>query len=214
MSRPTTDHLLSLALSAVEDLHFDVAHSEFEQASFDTLLSHCATLPCVSVRHIPRSCRPLLADVLAREFSYAHQHGIWGYARVHIFAKAVLWAPAYRKKKKRLLLYSILNHRLLQWKQGNIKSLWSEASSGPTPIPPSSSSMAVNVSRALRMGREGQYSKAIQALNSLGTRSHNDLAARDELVSRHPQHPLPKPEDFPISHPALSVTPPQVLAAL
>lgn len=60
--------------------------------------------------------------------------------------------------------------------------------------------------RALTLGREGKYGKAVQALDSLGIRSHNDPVA---LIQRHVL-----PEETTNPPPSLSVTSPQVLASI
>lgn len=99
----------------MESLLFEEAHLDVETDSFNALMHLCASLPISSIKHIPRSCRPLLAQTLAREFRYAHQKGLWGFARVHIFAKAVLRLPPRGRKKKRLLMHTLLTQRLTLW---------------------------------------------------------------------------------------------------
>ena len=55
--------------------------------------------------------------------------------------------------------------------------------------PPSSSEF--NKSRALFWAREGRYSNALQALNSVGVAEYNDNDAYQDLFKRHPSSPSP-----------------------
>ena len=72
--------LLSLGLHAAESLHFDEDSKEYEMASFNMLMNTCMTLPLTTVKHIPRSCRPLLAQILSQEFARANRDSLWGFA--------------------------------------------------------------------------------------------------------------------------------------
>ena len=51
-----------------------------------------------TVSHIPRSVRPLLAQVLAGELHHACSDGLWGFTRLFLFAKSVLRLPEERKR--------------------------------------------------------------------------------------------------------------------
>lgn len=70
---PDEDMLLH---QAVETLQFDKDYSSFEADSFNALLSRYMTLSTPTVKHVPRSCRPLLAQLLAKEFQHASPNKI------------------------------------------------------------------------------------------------------------------------------------------
>lgn len=120
--------LITLAIEATESLQFQESH-QVEAESFNALMHQATTLPTTSIKHIPRSCRPALAQIWAKEFRHACQKGLWGFARIHIFAKSVLCLPPRRKKKNRELVHTLLSRRLSQWRNGEIKQLYLEASS-------------------------------------------------------------------------------------
>ena len=103
------------ALKLAETLPSD---STNETVLFQALMNEIITLPVTTVVHIPRSVRPLLAQVLSSELSHARLHGIWGFARFHLFAKAVLRCPPRGGRKKRLVVKSILLTRLKRWQEG------------------------------------------------------------------------------------------------
>ena len=98
-----------------------------ETVLFQALMNEIITLPVTTVVHIPRSVRPLLAQVLSSELSHACLHGIWGFARFHLFAKAVLRCSPRGGRKKRLVVKSILLTRLKRWQEGDLIGLWEEA---------------------------------------------------------------------------------------
>ena len=203
-------HLLSLTLQAVESQQFDAAHSAVESDSFHALMHRYTFIPISSVKHMPRSCQPLLAQVLSSELKYARLKGIWGFTRLHIFAKLVLSTPPNQKKKGRIQLHSTLRHQLLKWQAGDLHDLWSTSTSRSKPPYGTSSTSHPNSTRALLLAREGHYSKAIQALRSLGIHTPDDLAALAELIKQHPTHPLPESVNNP--PPPFTVEEAQVLA--
>ncbi len=191
---PDEDMLLHLALQAVETLQFDKDYSSFEADSFNALLSKCMTLSTPTVKHVPRSCRPLLAQLLAKEFQHARRANIWGFARVFLFPKLTLSSPPRRKKKRRDIPRAVILNHLTAWKRDRIYDLWSEAISKQnqaTKQYSGNSSTQTNIHRALTLGREGHYSKAVQALGSLGVASPDSPTALQELIVRHPLGALP-----------------------
>ena len=65
-----------------------------------------------------------------------------------------------------------------------------------------------NVGRALNLSEHGRYGPAMQSLSSFGCASEDDNEALDELVERHPTHPLPTVSDempLPLSVDSVSV---------
>ena len=60
-----------------------------EAVIFQSLMDEIIRLPVNAVCHIPCSVRPLFAEVLFSEFNYPGQEGLWGFARLFLFAKAV-----------------------------------------------------------------------------------------------------------------------------
>ena len=76
----------------------------YEPFLFDALMKEVSTLPVKTVGHTPRSVRTKLGEILATEFKNATHHGIWGFARLFMFAKAVLRCPPKGGKKNGMFL--------------------------------------------------------------------------------------------------------------
>ena len=83
-----------------------------ESIIFNSVLEEICSLPAHTVSHIPRSVTPLFATVLAAELYNADIHGIWGFVRFSMLAKCVLRCPPREKKKKRVVISSLLSSRL------------------------------------------------------------------------------------------------------
>ena len=127
-----------------------------------------------------------------------------------LLPKTILWLPSRGGKKHRFSASREINTRLSQWDGNNISHLWEVATSQAKSPRPSTSSN--NLQRALFKGREGHYGKAIQALQSQGIASPNNVSALIDLIHRHPQSPLPPHQaNFP---PPLSTSPKMVRATL
>ena len=157
-------------------------------------MNEVATLPVHSVLRIPRSVRPLLAQVLSGELQHACYDGIWGFLRMYMFAKAVLHAPPRAGKQKRYEVKDILSSRLRQWQECDILSLWNDAriqSTSQRGVHPSSTLSTSNARRSLKLSREGRFADAMRALGSQGCASQDDPAALTEIKSRLPEHSLP-----------------------
>jgi len=77
--------------------------------------------PVRTIAHVPHSICPLL--FLSVELRKACS-SVWGFARLFMFAKAVLRIPV-NNQRHRFVMYSILLDRLHLWNQsGGIHSLW------------------------------------------------------------------------------------------
>ncbi len=176
-------------------------------------MNTCMTMRVTSVKHTPRSCRPLLAQILSQEFALANRNNLWGFARVYILAKITLSPPPRIKGgKKRTPPQSTIRRRLLAWKKGDIQGLWQEATSQSVPTRNDSGPPPSSRQRALALAREGKYSKAIQSLDSLGIAQPDNVTALRELRDRHPLNVQPMERStFP---PHLTVDEPQVKAAI
>ena len=186
----TSDIVLN-GLSAAAALDSGVS---FNSSTCDAVMNEVMTLPVFTVAHVPKSVRPLLAEVLSTEFRLCATEGVLGFMRLYVFPKSVLRVPPRGGKKKRHLMKSLLTSRLKQWQSGNFVSLWldarSDASSnraGPAPADVRKS----NARRSIKLAREGRYGDAIRSLLSQGCASHNDCHALYDLTSRHPDHELP-----------------------
>ena len=200
------------AVRAVERLS---CYSEQESFLFESIMSEIVTLSVTTVCHIPRSVRPLFAQVLAKELGHATLDGLWGFARLFMLPKAVLRCPPRGGKKKRHVVKAELLSRLQRWQAGEIASLWEDARSDAKHHDKKckhSCTAGINTRRSLRLAREGRFSNAMKALGSLGCASPDDTSALTELRQRHPEHSLPAwNEDIP---PPLTVSSASVLAAL
>ena len=53
-------------------------------------MKEAVTLPVYSIVHVPRSVRPLLAQVLTIELEHRYSDGFWGFERSFIFSKCIL----------------------------------------------------------------------------------------------------------------------------
>ena len=105
-----------------------------EEETLSSVRREIATLPVNTIMHVPASARPLLAQVLADEFNHCNsKNGIWGFTRLFMFAKAVLRFPPRGGRSKRCAMKTILNTRLLRWKEGDLYGLWQEAKAEARP---------------------------------------------------------------------------------
>ena len=128
--------------------------------------------------------------------------------------------PPRAGKKKRYLVSSLLCDRLNKWKSGvgGILDLWQAAGalqrgSSARSVATSAESLEKgNIRRALRWASDGRYGNALRALGARGVASYDNVAARDDLIHRHPQNVVPsRSSDVPVS---LVVEPSIVLYAL
>ena len=167
---------------------------EFELEVFNSFMNEASMLPIPTISHIPKSVRPLVAEIMAKELLHACEDGLWGFARLFIFAKCTLRSPPRGGKKKRYVVKDLLSTRLRRWQQGDILSLWlevrDELKSRPSMEQTSNVSRA-NARRSLRLAREGRFSNALRALSSHGCASHDNETAMQELKNCHPEHVLP-----------------------
>ena len=152
------------------------------------------TLPVSTISHVPRKVRPLLAQVITTELQHARLDGLWGFTRLSLFPKAVLRPPPRGGRKKRYAVDALIVSRIRRWQDGDLEALWLEArNDSSSRRAPSNVGDAVrgNVKRALRLAREGRYSDAMQALGSIGYAPSDNVDALNDIMSRHPTHPLP-----------------------
>ena len=201
-------------LSDSNDLVLEaIRSSESLSCHMDEIIS----LPVTTVVHIPRSVRPELGKILAKELKHASKDGLWGFARLFLFPKAVLRCPPRGGRKKRVVVKAVLLSRIRRWLEGDFVSLWEEArldaSHGDKSANRSHVSLdSANAKRSLSLAREGRYSDAMRSLGSSGCAPHDDPSAVSELRSRHLDHCLPSwNTDIPSP---LVVTSSSVLAAL
>jgi len=165
-----------------------------ESEVLNVLLDHVMICSVTTVSHIPRSVRPLLAHVLSIEFQKACT-SVWGFVRLFIFAKVVLYVPSnHSNRRRRCVISSVLLDRLHMWSLSNgVNSLWSLLQDDlkvSKPAKPASSD-EFSKHRALFWAREGRYSNALQALNSVGVAGHDDEGAFQDLLKRHPHSSCP-----------------------
>ena len=100
-----------------------------ESEIFVAFIEEVISMPVNTVCRIPQSVRPLLAQVLSSELKHACYDGLWGFARLHMFAKAALRSPPQGAKRKRYVVSALLKSRLQQWHNGCLVSLWEEVRS-------------------------------------------------------------------------------------
>ena len=162
------------------------------------------------------NARPLLAKVLSAELRHARLNSRWGFVCFPLLAKAVLRTPQ-GGKRKRYVVSALILARLHRWQEGDLVSLWEEARAGYRAPHPHTSPEDIplsNAKRALRQAREGRYAAAMRALGSAGCASPDNAKALNDLLSRHPQHPIPQRSGVHSTPPSISVDPEAVLSAL
>ena len=201
--------VLQVALIAANNMQLQDKYHSMEKECVNSIMESCFTMQTCTISHVPKSCRPSLAKILKNELKKACTN-IWGAIRLCMFAKAVLRLPPRGGKRHRHILSSTIQKRIDRWQNEGIVHLWNEALSDTNNSYNSTSSP--NLKRALFKAREGHFGKAIQALQSLGASSTNNIAALNDLIRKHPQHHLPEYiENIP---PTLSVSTEDVLASL
>ena len=144
---------------------------------------------------------------------------VQGWLLVYIFTRAVLPARIGGDEQGESKA-KLIKERLRRWRQGEFAALWSEAVQLSSQKPkarkkkagaaPEKSQHDLNVERATKLCQEGQYTKALQALVSLGLADESAATLR-EMQSKHPQS---APPVIPTTDVApLSFAPSQVLEA-
>ena len=71
-----------------------LSSSEIDLKVFDAVMNEVMSLPIFTVVHVPKSVRPLLAEVLSQECQLSVSHGAVGFMRLFAFAKSVLRVPS------------------------------------------------------------------------------------------------------------------------
>ena len=184
-------------------------------AAFASLMEEIALLPVGTVAHVPRATRPLLAEVLTICLRDARTAGLWGFARLMMFAKGILRSPPRGGRQKRHVVKASILSRLHRWQRGELVELWREVRTDARPREATGGAEAVargNARRALRLAMVGRYSDAMQALGSHGCASPGDEEALQDMLRRHPHQDVPEWSDAPPA--PLVVEPEFVLAAL
>ena len=193
----SNEQLIEIALSAANNLSIDPQYSSIEQICANALLEKVMSVPANTVGHVPRSCRPLWAQMLTTELGHANTNNIWGIIRLLMLAKATLRLPPQgtHKNRHRFSGKPLIESRLKRWRDEGPAPLWRDLTTQSshmvlcqTPPAVSSSSKA---KRALVEAQNGHYSKAIQALRSSGVASPDNQTALADLIRRHPKHSLP-----------------------
>ena len=87
------------------------------------------TLPVSTIFYVPRSVRPLSANVISTELRHAWPDGIWGFACLSLLPKAVLCTPSRGERKKLYVGGALISSWLHCWQDGELIALWLEAHS-------------------------------------------------------------------------------------
>ena len=213
-SPSTSSDPLDIGLNSVQCGSFQ-GPAAMDSEVLNFMMELIMVCPVSTVAHIPRSVRPLLAQVLSVEFRKARS-SVWGFVRLSLFAKLVLRLPSARgSKRRRFVMSSVLLDRLHLWSQPDgICCLWASLQDDLRDRKPKGESCSsFRKSRALFWAREGRYSNALQALSSQGVAGFDDDSAYNELLNRHPSSPCPD-TDVMSSDPALTVDESMVLSCL
>lgn len=155
----------------------------------------------VTVKYVPKACRPLMGEVLANELRLAAQNKIWGVARLMLVAKCILRPPVKGGSRCFYGVAKLISDRLRRWLDGEVFELWTEAKNsagkkGGTRKKGHSDvfTQTKNIKRSLQMACKGHYAKAIRALMSKGIASLGNPEAFIDLQAKHPP-----PRDIPQS---------------
>ena len=144
---------------------------------------------------------------------------VQGWLLIFIFTRAVLPAGIAGNQDQAESKSKLIRERLRRWRQGEFSALWSEAVQLSSKRPkakkkkasvPEKSQQDLNVERATKLCQEGQYTKSLQALVSLGLAEHSPAVLK-EMQAKHPQGApplIPTTDSSPIAF-----SPSQVLEA-
>ena len=150
------------------------------------------------ISHIPFGCRDQVADLFSIFMDkVTHEPTFLNFHILLSIPKLVLFSPLRRGKNSNRQWKSVILERVRRFHMGDYCSLWEDATANQSKLTRSqrksqnsSQSSNSNAKRAERFARLGQYSKAIQALDSLGVAEDTD-ATFDALKSKHPHRPPP-----------------------
>ena len=116
---------LSVGLFAAASLKFPGSPVVTE---FQAIMEEIVVSPISTILHVPRSVRPLLAEILATELRQACSYNVWGTVHLHLLPKAILRSPPVSVKKKRVVIATLISQRLKRWNTDNdVFGLWKEA---------------------------------------------------------------------------------------
>ena len=120
---------LSLLVCLQPSLEFQGPPNVMEHQAFMAIMEEIVLSPILTISHVPRSVRPLLAETLATELRLACSGNVWGAVRVQLFAKAVLRTPPAKALKRHLVMASLIYNRLQHWytDRAAVSTLWREA---------------------------------------------------------------------------------------
>ena len=103
--------MLACLLSAVS-LKFPGSPVVTEFQAFSAIMEEIVVSPISTVLHVPRSVRPLLAEILATELRRACSYNVWGTVCLHLLSKVILCSPPVSVKKKRVVMATLISQRL------------------------------------------------------------------------------------------------------
>ena len=167
----------------------------------------------VTVKHIPKPCRNLFAEVLCQELNTATRDpSLLNVTRLFALPKAVLRAPPRGGRANRNSLSNAINAKLRKWKAGDIGAVWQEAVApeptkrGRKPKPVVVSDLERQKRQVINAAQDGQYGKAARILTSDGMHASSDAVVA-KMKELHPASDPPNltVHDDPPPSAALSV---------
>ena len=182
---------------------------EIESAILEVMTIEAASLSVSTISHIPRSARPLVAQVLAAKFNNSVCNNLWGFARIFILAKSELRSSVRGGKKKIHVVSLVLQTRLRHWQAGDLVSVWMDARADArkqSQRKQNSSQYQINDRCVIFFTTEGR------SLGFHGCASEYDLEALEELRPLHPVQDLPEWSND--VHPSLCASSTSALEAL
>ena len=152
-------------------------------------LEEIFAIPIRTVKYVPKGVRSLWAQCLARSAAQVVQHNDEHFWReLAMLAKCISGSLSHQGKSKKTSGEALIRTRAQRWLNGERLELWEEVSQGRRPKGASPSlKNDFHLDRCLELARDGQYSKACQALTSSGIAS----STRQNIAimrSKHPTH--------------------------
>ena len=172
-----------------------------------------------TIKHIPKGARGNWAKVWSESLN-PQTSNEW--LLHYMLPKCILPANKVIRKRGGPTHTAIIKERIRRWRKGGATELWEEAvtltSKGPRKKTKKSgqerpSQQETNIRRCRDLVREGQYSKAAQALNSAGIAEHTRIA-HQAMKDKHPRGPSPSPRQPAPETPPLRISPDLVLKAV
>ena len=151
-----------------------------------------------TTRHVPKNCRSKLAKALTEVCNAITKNPSYeeGYKLLFMFPSCCLRAPPRTGRQKRNQATKFIDKLLERWLQGDVERLWRESQDSKarakqqkgTSTQSPEKQRKRNIQRALLMIEEGNLTKTVQCLQSLGVAAPTEQTI-EQLEEKHPKGP-------------------------